>query len=104
MRLIGNIAKTPATLKQASGEIIDGEIQWTSYDCFVFQFGSKADNRDEYGTQQERRTFISPPLSVLPTLPARIVVSGVEYELKDIKTMKLTDGKTIGYRFLAVEA
>lgn len=97
--MIERMAKTPAVLKQPSGTILDGKVQFTTVNCVVFRLGGSQyqASEDEYGKVQFKRVFLVAPLETDPVLPGTITVSGCEYAMSSVKTYRNMRGQLYGY-------
>lgn len=96
--LIERVAKTAAVLKQPTGTVSDGVVQYSTVDCLVRGFENAAQGFDEYGRVRYGRVFLVAPLASTPVLPGTITVDGVEYEIASVKPYRNLRGVLMGYR------
>lgn len=96
--LIERIAQTPAVLKQPTGSIVDGKVQYRTVSCIVFGLESVQQGFDEYGRVRYGKVFLVAPLATTPVLPGTITVNGEEYTMSDILIYRNLRGVLYGYR------
>ena len=96
--LIERMAKTPAVLKQPTGTITDGKVQYTTVNCLVFGLENAQQGFDEYGRVHYGKVFLVAPLASTPVLPGTITVDNVEYTMADVMPYRNMRGVLYGYR------
>ena len=101
--IIERYAKTAMTLKQRSG-IVDGKPTWSSTACVGMVLDFTKSDLEYFGAIQNGKIFLVSPLDFTPTLPGMMVCSGVEYEIKGIKTYRNLRGVLLGYRMAVAGA
>lgn len=96
--LIERMAKTPAVLKQPTGTVLDGKVQYTTVNCVVFGLENAAQGFDEYGRVHYGQVFLVAPLASTPVLPGTITVGGKEYTMAEVMPYRNMKGVLYGYR------
>ena len=96
--LIERMAKTAAVLKQPTGTVVDGKVQYTTVNCMVFGMENAQQGFDEYGRIRYGKVFLVAPLATTPVLPGTITVGGVEYTMESITVYRNLRGVLWGYR------
>ena len=102
--LIERIAKKHAVLKQPTGTVSDGKVQFKTVHCWVFSLENSSQGFDEYGHVRYGRVFLVSPLNRTPELPGTITVDGMEYTMASVKPYRNIRGTLLGYRIAVAEA
>ena len=101
--LIERYAKTAMTLKQRAG-IVDGKPTWNETDCLGMILDFTSRDIGYFGSIQNGKIFLIPPLPFVPELPGMMLCGGSEYEIKGIKTYRNLRGILLGYRIAVAGA
>ena len=101
MRLIDEIAQTPATLTQPAGTYSDGLPVMREVACRICAYGQESTSASETGTVTCQRTFLAAPLGFEPVLPCNLTVGNTVYSIAEVKTYRDIRGDIVAHRFKA---
>lgn len=102
--LIEKKAKIPITIKQSTGNYVDGKPQFSDIPALCMFFDMSQKDIDYFGTIKNGKIFMVAPIDdeQLPDqelkLPGKIIHGSREYDLKGIKTYRNTKSEILGYK------
>ena len=100
--IVEKIAKTPATLYQPTGKIVDGKPELHPVPCLAFVMGGEQSQLVQIGSTIRQKTILLAPLATEPVLPAKLTIEGVKYDVASVKTVRNMSGVVVGHKLVAV--
>lgn len=98
--IIDRYKRETYTISQRSG-ISDGKPTFSTITARGFSLDVSREDGTEFGTVHRGKVFFVAPLDSVPTLPCKITLDNVEYEVQTIERLMTLGGVLWGYKIVA---